>query len=106
MPQVYLEIFAEVPSFRQSAVGKWFATAMLTREGAGHRLIIGIGPKTADLASPLKAGDFEAIFAESLHHGQPAGAWVSSSASRLLQIDRDRLTSTDHSNGLRFHSVC
>ena len=82
MPQVYLEIFADVPSFRQSAVGKWFATVMLTREGAGHRLIIGIGPKTADLASPLKAGNFEAIFAESLQHGQPAGAWYSS-ASRL-----------------------
>jgi hypothetical protein len=78
---------------------------MLTRKRGSHRFIIRIRPQATDLTPSLVACDLEAIFAKSLQHGQPTGAWlIGVSINKLRRSNVNILTSADNSNRLLLHS--
>lgn len=79
---------------------------MFTWQCGSHRLIVCIRPQATDLTPPLVASNLEAIFAESLQHGQPAGAWLSGVSNlNLHRSNLDTLTSTNNGDRLLPHPV-
>ena len=81
------------------------ATGMLTRKRSGHRFIIRVRPQATDLTPSLVACGLEAIFAKSLQHGQPTGAWsFGVSMKKLRRSNVNTLTSANNGDRLLLHS--